>query len=107
MEDRPAFRDFLDNWRLARRWTIQRLADEVGVHQSLVSKWLHPNPHRRVIPSGPRLKRLAEITGVPFAQLRDLAELTGQEPECEVRDATHAVIHSELTERLARLGDTL
>jgi transcriptional regulator with XRE-family HTH domain len=102
-----ALRDFLDDWRLSKHWSIQRLADEVGVHQSLVSKWLHPDPRRRVIPSRPRLRRIAEVTGVPYTQLRELADLTNEDSAEDVNLAADAAVQSELDVRLARLSETL
>lgn len=97
----PELRDFLDDWRLSRRWSVQRFADEVGVHQSLVSKWLHPDPKRRVTPSTARLQRIAEVIGVPYRQLRDLAE-GDRQPETAA-----AIARSELDTRLLRLGAML
>jgi transcriptional regulator with XRE-family HTH domain len=66
-------RDFLDQWRLARGWSLQRFADEFGVSQSLVSKWLHPDPRRRVRPNRETLRRMAAAMDVPPLELIRMA----------------------------------
>lgn len=104
-ETTPSLRDFLDDWRVAKGWSIQRFADEIGVHQSLASKWLHPNPERRVTPRGKRLRRIAQVIGVPYERLRDLAEIDEETPN--VAHVAEAAVQSELDARLARLRTTL
>lgn len=65
--------EFLDQWRAGRGWTIQRFADELDVSQSLVSKWLHPEPRRRVRPNRETLRRIAGLVGVPNLDLMRMA----------------------------------
>ena len=53
---------------------MQRLADELGVNQSQVSKWLHTSDRRRVVPKARTLRKIAELTGAPYSQLRQFAD---------------------------------
>lgn len=65
--------EFLDQWREGRGWSIQRLADELHVSQSLVSKWLHTDPRRRVRPNRPTLRRIAVLTSASRLDLMRMA----------------------------------
>lgn len=67
------FWEYLTDWLSARGWSANRLAEESGVAQTLVSRYIHPNPRRRLRPTDVTLRRLAPVLGVPHDQLMRMA----------------------------------
>lgn len=63
------FRDFLADWLDERGWSANRLADETGIAQTLISRYLSLDPHKRVIPADQTLRRLAPIVGKSHDEL--------------------------------------
>lgn len=59
----PEFRDFLALWLQQRGWSANRLAEEAGIAQTLVSRYLNPNPRRRIRPTDETLRKLAPVLG--------------------------------------------
>jgi transcriptional regulator with XRE-family HTH domain len=60
---------FLNRWLKEHGWAQVRLADAVGVHETVVGRWLHADARRRARPSRQTLPRLAEVLGVPVQDL--------------------------------------
>jgi len=63
------FWQFLAGWLHDHQWTQTQLADELGVHQTVVSKWLHPDIRRRARPGREATARLSEVLGTPLDEL--------------------------------------
>ena len=64
---------FLNRWLKEHGWAQVRLANAVGVHETVVGRWLHADARRRARPSRQTLPRLAEVLEVP---LQDLVVMT-------------------------------
>jgi transcriptional regulator with XRE-family HTH domain len=77
----PPFWRFLGEWLGTRGWTQVKLADELGVHQTVVSKWLHTDPRRRTRPGRRAVAGLVRILGIPLPEL--LGMLLADETEAE------------------------
>jgi transcriptional regulator with XRE-family HTH domain len=55
------FWQYLANWLRAEDWTQTEFADAAGVHQTVVSKWLHADYRRRVRPGRQAIPRVAVV----------------------------------------------
>lgn len=60
---------FLNRWLREHEWSQVRLADAVGVHETVVGRWLHADERRRARPGRHTLPRLAEVLEVPLPDL--------------------------------------
>ena len=60
---------FLQHWLTEHGWSQVRLANAVGVHETVVGRWLHADARRRARPSRQTLPRLAEVMGLPVQDL--------------------------------------
>jgi len=67
--DPEPFWVFLNRWLREHNWTQVRLADAVGVHETVVGRWLHADDRRRARPGRQTLPRLSEALGVPMQDL--------------------------------------
>lgn len=110
------FWQFLAEWLRVHSWTQTQLADAVGVHQTVVSKWLHADIRRRARPGRQTMAKLSEVLDVPLDQLLPML-LSDQSAADEARETAKATktadapadtaIRAELDTRLARLATTL
>lgn len=71
------FRAFLQNWLDTSGWSQYQLALASGLTQSLISRWLSPDPRRRTQPTNETLEKLAPVVG---RSLDDLMRLAGRLP---------------------------
>lgn len=108
---------YLSNWLREKGWTQTQLADAVGVHQSVVSKWLHVDDRRRTRPSYQVVGRLADLWSLTAEDVSRMV-LNDQAAVAAARasvaksrlgqdDSASPAVQSELEARLARLGATL
>ena len=103
MDDQSAFRDYVTAWLASTRRSAASLGEEAGIDQSLLSKYLHARPDKRVRPSPKNLRKLAPVLGVPYETLMR---------QCGYLPAEHAAqpvdpVQAELDARIAHLGVTL
>lgn len=63
------FSIFLNRWLREHGWTQVRLADAVGVHETVVGRWLHADERRRAHPGRHTLPRLAEVLELPLQEV--------------------------------------
>lgn len=76
------FWQFLSDWLRSHDWTQVRLADEVGVHETVVGKWLHADVRRRIRPGNRTVGRLAAVLDISIDSIMtmvstDLDEIEG------------------------------
>lgn len=76
-DDTEAFRLFLQNWLDTSGWSQYQLGLATGLGQSLISRWLSPDPNRRTQPSDQALNKLAPVVG---RTLEDLMRMAGRLP---------------------------
>lgn len=84
------FRLFLAEWMRTARWTQHDLGAASGLGQSIISRWLNPDPYRRVQPTDDTLRRLAPVVGRSLDELlrmcgrRDIAAASAEEDPPEL-----------------------
>ena len=76
-----SFGDHLQGWLDQRGWTRYRLAAEADLSESLVSKWLHPDRRRRVVPGPASCRKVAHALGLNADDVLALAGHRDAVPE--------------------------
>jgi transcriptional regulator with XRE-family HTH domain len=94
------FRTLVLEWLERRGWSRAQLAEAAGVSQSLLSKWLHDEPHpRRVRPGPESLRKLAPILGHSYADLLRTAGYLEDDVPLE-RDVFQTLIRARVQQLL-------
>lgn len=91
------FRDFLRDWLAQPGRSAYKLALASGVSQSVIGRYVHPDPNRRVQPTPASLERLAPALGISH---EDLMRMSGYLPRSNSASA-HPPAHGD--ERLTRI----
>ena len=71
------FREYVATWLTSTGTSATQLGERSGVDQSLLSKYLHQDPSRRVTPTPKSLQKLAPVLGKPY---EDLMRMCGYLP---------------------------
>jgi transcriptional regulator with XRE-family HTH domain len=90
--DPDQFRQHVTAHLIATGRTAAALAGEAHIDQSLMSKYLHADPRRRVRPSPRNLARLAPVLGTPYEELLRLAGYLPGDPQLAAVDQELALV---------------
>lgn len=99
-------RDRLEGWRHAHGLTKRGMAEKLGVHEGLYGKWVHADARYRVTPQKANLLRIAEVTRIPYTELKSLADPDLDLPaDMEIDEADPIVV--DLRARMRRMEERL
>jgi transcriptional regulator with XRE-family HTH domain len=66
------FWQYLRNWMREHGRTQGNLAEQLGLHQTVISRWLHPDARRRAHPARRQVDRLSTALGIPVTAIIEM-----------------------------------